>query len=227
MFNQRFEGRLILEDHHGHQTATPKQWTVEQIIGVVQDGGYGMISLMYYEIDGKIYPASGLSLGEDMDIRVENGNIIVQTYFQRKMIAGRLGEFDDPDEPIFVEVIVDPMSIEYVSMVQKIQRQNQFIAVFTDGGLISTFRMYTDLREAVQYMMHTCDEHFDPETDDARIFDADGDELYVQPNPGELEEEEMGVYYCPKCQIVERSKNLQTVFCTECLGDMERLDQKS
>ncbi len=111
--------------------------------------------------------------------------------------------------------------------VREALNQRRFIAVFSDGGLITSIRVSRDLRELVLYVRTECDERFDSQTDDARIFDTDGDEVYVLPSPGELDAENLGEYYCPRCKKVERVKVAQTVFCTNCLDDMERLDKRT
>ena len=111
--------------------------------------------------------------------------------------------------------------------VREALNQRRFIAVFSDGGLITSVRVSRDFRELILYVRTECDERFDSQTDDARIFDTDGDEVYVLPTPGELEAESLGEYYCPQCKVVERVKIEKTVFCTNCLGDMERLDKNT
>jgi hypothetical protein len=111
--------------------------------------------------------------------------------------------------------------------VREALNQRRFVAVFSDGGLITSIRVSRDLRELVLYVRAECDERFDSQTDDARIFDTVGGEVYVFPTPGELETESLGEYYCPRCQKVERVKVETTVFCTDCLGDMERLDKNT
>lgn len=106
------------------------------------------------------------------------------------------------------------------------KQEKLFIAVFADGGLISVVRTGTSLRALVLYMQHACnDERFDPETDDARIFDELGEEVFVLPSPGELEEHGQGVYLCPKCaDKTERISLPNQPTCLVCDTPLERLD---
>ena len=105
------------------------------------------------------------------------------------------------------------------------KQQPLFIAVFASEGLITSVKTGSDLKALILYMQQECgDERFDPETDDARIFDADGDEVYVFPSPGELAKEGMGVYYCSHCQFSQRVHVDDPVRCETCEDDMERLD---
>ncbi|MFD1676101.1 hypothetical protein [Alicyclobacillus fodiniaquatilis] len=101
-------------------------------------------------------------------------------------------------------------------------QQNQlFVAVFADGGIITTVSLGSNLKSLVLNMMTQCDERFDSQTDDARIFDAAGNEVYVFPTPGDLG---LGVYFCPECaEKTERVEVQEHVFCA-CGNEMERLD---
>ena len=234
---QTFKGRLVTEQTTGEQTATEKSWALDEIIQATRSGDTGMISLRGYMIGGMRYVASALSIGGDSNgygIPQEHaGAIVVMTHFRREVLANPFANHGDPMDLIGVLVEIDPTDIEYVSILHKVTTDDEtlpsaqrplFIAVFTDGGLITTVKTGPDLRALILYMQHECDERFDPETDDARIFDADGDEVYVFPSPGELAEENMGVYYCQMCQISERVRVDDQVRCETCEGDMERLD---
>ncbi len=259
-----FDGRFITEYTDGHQTAEAHTWTLDEVIQAVQDGATGMIHVEWYTISGRRYKASALSVGAEHGTpREQDGSLVVSTQF-RRMYLGEPHRKGDPDDLVAVDVIIDPVDIEYVSLREKrepdeatavalsvieefeahgfashvlrevIERkvrealnQRRFIAVFSDGGLITSVCVSRDLRELILYVRAACDERCDSQTDDARIFDTDGDEVYVLPSPGELDAENLGEYYCTRCKKVERVKVAQTVFCTHCLGGMERLDKRT
>ncbi|MHB1685401.1 MAG: hypothetical protein ACYCYO_21765 [Bacilli bacterium] len=197
---QTFTGRLITERESGEQTAAQKEWTLEEIIAATQHGDSGIVSLSWYTIAGKRYKASSLSIGGGSDgygiPRGQDGKLIVPTHFRRERLAEPFSDAGDPLELVAVEVEIDPTDIEYVTVIhyeddtedQPIVQRPLFIAVFADGGLITTVKTGYDLRTLILYMQHECDERFDSQTDDARIFDQDGDEVYVFPSPGELAE---------------------------------------
>jgi|GEM_PF-3851518 len=234
---QTFTGRLITEQESGEQTATEKKWTLDEIIQATQNGDTGMISLSWYTIGGMRYTASALSIGGDLNgygIPQEHaGAIVVMTHFRREVLANPFADHGDPMDLIGVLVEIDPTDIEYVSILHKVTTDAEvqpsvprplFIAVFASEGMITTVKAGHDLKALILYMQYECDERFDPKTDDARIFDADDVEVYVLPRPGELAEENMGVYYCPMCQMSERVHVDDPVRCETCKGDMERLD---
>ncbi|MHB1683955.1 MAG: hypothetical protein ACYCYO_14190 [Bacilli bacterium] len=234
---QTFKGRLVTEQDTGEQTATEKSWTLDEIIQATRNGDTGMVSLRWYTIGGMRYMASALSIGGDSigyGIPQEHaGAIVVMTRFRREVLANPFADHGDPMDLIGVLVVIDPIDIEYVSILHKVTTDDEtqpsvqrplFIAVFTDGGLITSVKTNSNLRSLILYMQNECDERFDPETDDARVFDADGDEVYVFPSPGELAEEGMGVYYCSHCQFSQRVHVDDPVRCETCEGTMERLD---
>ena len=219
-----FNGRYII-DRNGVQESYSKEWTLRTMQHALSCGDIGMISLNGYTIDGHACSASGLSIGGGLGFPVEvDGQIEVATRFKRCLLPWIEDPHDDTIERVLVQI--DPGAIDYVSIVhyENVPPQKQFIAVFSDGGIITTAKISTDLRELILYMQTECDDRFDPETDDARIFDSLECEVYVLPNPGELENENMGVYYCSNCQKAERVHVVQRVFCTACMTRMERLD---
>ncbi|MCI0184909.1 hypothetical protein [Sulfoacidibacillus ferrooxidans] len=222
-----FSGRYIM-DKNGVQESYPKAWTLQDVQRALSCGDIGMIQIQSnsgYTIDGHACSASGLSIGGGLGFPVEvNGQIEVATHFRRYLLPWIEDANDDTLERVLVQI--DPEAIDFVSIVHEedAQPQKQFIAVFSDGGIITTIKMGTDLRELILYMQTQCDDRFDPETDDARIFDSLENEVYVLPSPGALETENLGVYYCSNCQQAERVHVVQRVFCTSCGTRMERLD---
>ncbi|MCL6444207.1 MAG: hypothetical protein K6T83_12255 [Alicyclobacillus sp.] len=105
------------------------------------------------------------------------------------------------------------------------QAMRRFVLVVSNGGIIDHVRYDMDLRALILEAQRLADNMlFDPGSDDILIFDADGNEVYVYPNPGELEEEGMGVYYCPRCVSAERVKVASVIGCERCGTMMERLD---
>lgn len=52
------------------------------------------------------------------------------------------------------------------------------IAVLSQGGIITEATPFANLDEAIIYTIEKCAEFFDPETDDARIFNTAGIEVY-------------------------------------------------
>ncbi len=235
---QTFKGRLITEQESGEQTAAQKEWTLDEIIQATRNGDTGMISLRGYTIAGMRYMASALSIGGDSigyGIPQEHaGAIVVMTRFRREVLANPFADHGDPTELIAVEVEINPLEIDYVSILHQATTDDEtqpsvqrplFIAVFASEGLIMAVKTGLDLKTLILYMQQECgDERFDLKTDDARIFDADGDEVYVFPSPGELAEEGMGVYYCSHCQCSQRVHVDDPVRCETCEGTMERLD---
>lgn len=57
-----------------------------------------------------------------------------------------------------------------------------YVSVFSDGGIINEVEIHADLESAVRNMNEMRYEHFDRETDDARIFSPDGQEVYSFPD---------------------------------------------
>ena len=234
---QTFKGRLITEQESGEQTAEQKEWTLDEIIQATRNGDTGMISLRWYTIAGMRYMASALSIGGDSIgygiPRERNGKVVLPTHFRREHLTEPFFSAGKPMEPVAVEVEINPLDIDYVSILHKATtgdetqpsvHQPLFIAVFASEGLITAVKTSPDLRALILYMQNECDERFDSQTDDARIFDRDGDEVYVFPSPGELAEENMGVYVCSRCQFSQRVHVDARVDCERCSGDMERLD---
>lgn len=105
-------------------------------------------------------------------------------------------------------------------------REKWYTAVFVSGGLISTVTYGTGLHHLIDYMKKECARRgFDPDTDDARIYDSSGQELFSYATPAELEQDGTGDYICPKCQRFERIVLAHGSFwCEACLTAMVPLD---
>src|SRR5215469_12407262 len=66
---------------------------------------------------------------------------------------------------------------------------NLHVAVISVGGIISEVHPAESAVEALKWLEEHLPNGLNHDEDDARIFDADGDEVYSFPSKGEVEQE--------------------------------------
>lgn len=120
---ETFDGRLIVENQNGQQTATPKRWTLAEIQEAVRNDAAGMIHTHWYTIDGHKYHVAALSIGPDRGVPVENGDgkIVVSTYLRRDLLAEPYRGVGDLMDLVAVDVVIEPEDVEYVSILKKVE----------------------------------------------------------------------------------------------------------
>lgn len=63
-----------------------------------------------------------------------------------------------------------------------VELEGPFFVVASEGGIIDTHKIYTDMEEAVRWVNETYFDNFDRENDDARIFNSKEEEVYSFPD---------------------------------------------
>lgn len=65
-----------------------------------------------------------------------------------------------------------------------------YVAVWTDGGIIESIEVGADPTVLIEHLVERLDDTFDPATDDARVFDATGQEVAVYVSPDERDDDD-------------------------------------
>lgn len=112
----KIEGRYSKTNRQGDRVE--RTFTAEEATELLKNGHRGFLSCNEYEIEGFGYIASGLSLGDDTFIYERDGKFVVPTWFPRNTLVTHRRE-GDPEERVFVDVIVKPDQDLYLTIVER------------------------------------------------------------------------------------------------------------